>query len=145
MSCASGIELSGDKNGAESHVFLPPVLRNRLLVARGYEFLPAVLRNRLLVARHGAGAKKCLGPAPLQIINFLNIKCLRFSGGASPHKKSAPAPSRNLACSKSFFGLAQNSEKHASCACPVSYCLPATYNFFPKALQVGKIMEVIEY
>ena len=36
-------------------------------------------------------------------------------------------------------------KKHASCACPVSYCLPVTYNFFPKVAGVGKMMEAIEY
>ena len=52
-------------------------------------------RNYLLAAGHGAGAKNCLGPAPLEIINSLNVRYLCFSGGASPHKKSAPAPSGN--------------------------------------------------
>ena len=52
-------------------------------------------RNYLLAAGHGAGAKNCLGPAPLEIINSLNVRYLCFSGGASPHKKSAPAPSEN--------------------------------------------------
>ena len=52
-------------------------------------------RNYLLAAGHGAGAKKCWGPAPLYIINILKIRNLSFSNGASPHKKSAPAPSGN--------------------------------------------------
>ena len=52
-------------------------------------------RNYLLAAGYGAGAKNCLGPAPLEIINSLNVRYLCFSGGASPHKKSAPAPSEN--------------------------------------------------
>ena len=30
-------------------------------------------------------------------------------------------------------------------ACPVSYCLSVTYNFSPKDLQVGEILEAIEY
>ena len=46
---------------------------------------PAVLRNVSPVAQSGAGAKKCWGPAPLEIINILNIRNLSFSGGAGHH------------------------------------------------------------
>ena len=35
--------------------------------------------------------------------------------------------------------------KHASCACPVFYCISVIYDFFPKAVEVGKILEAIEY
>ena len=68
------------------------VLRNTLPVAREHKFLPAVLRRPLLVIQHGAGAKKCLGPAPLIISNILRVNNLSFSDGAGNHENSAPAP-----------------------------------------------------
>ncbi len=43
--------------------------------------------------RHGAGAEKCLGPAPPLIINHLIIRNLSYSGGARLREKFAPAPS----------------------------------------------------
>ena len=43
--------------------------------------------------RHGAGAEKCLGPAPPLIINHLSIRNLSYSGGARLREKFAPAPS----------------------------------------------------
>ncbi len=70
----------------------PAVPRNTLPVAREHKFLPAVLRRPLLVIQHGAGAKKCLGPAPLIISNILRVNNLSFSDGAGNHENSAPAP-----------------------------------------------------
>ena len=52
-------------------------------------------RNALLGVQHGAGAKKCWGPAPLYIINILKIRNLSFHNGAGRREKSAPAPSGN--------------------------------------------------
>ena len=75
--------------------FALAMLRSTLLAARDPQIRPAVLRNALLVAQHGAGAKKCWGPAPLIIINILKVRNLSFYGGAGNHKKSAPAPSEN--------------------------------------------------
>ena len=48
--------------------------------------------STILVAQHGAGAKKCWGPAPLIISNILRVNNLSFSDGAGNHENSAPAP-----------------------------------------------------
>ena len=71
-----------------------------------------VPQNTLLIAQHGAGAKKSWGPAPLTIINILRVRILSFSSGAGNPEKTAPAPSRNLVCSKSFYGLAQDNVQY---------------------------------
>ncbi len=56
--------------------------------------------------------KKSWGPAPLTIINILRVRILSFSSGAGNPEKTAPAPSRNLVCSKSFYGLAQDNVQY---------------------------------
>ena len=60
-----------------------------ILVVQG----PVVLRKTLLVAQHGAGAKKCRGPAPRHYYKELIIRYLRNDIGAGDHEKFAPAPS----------------------------------------------------
>ncbi len=85
--------------------FALAMLRSTLLAARDPQIRPAVLRNALLVAQHGAGAKKCWGPAPLIIINILKVRNLSFYGGAGNHKKSAPAPIGNQVSTRSSLSL----------------------------------------
>ena len=61
-------------------------------------------------------------------------KCL--SAGTEPTKlpcRATKRPSREM-------GL----REHASCACPVFYCISVIYDFFPKAVEVGKMLEAIE-
>ena len=142
-----------------------PPAYHEVLVTRNHENMPSVPRNNSPVAQRGAGAKKCWGPAPLTIVNILRVRILSFSDGAGTPEKFAPAPSGNPhlrhqeiwsvqdqamawhrtmcnikdvispALQRNTLPVSQSSEKHASCTCPVSYCLPATYNFFPRALQ----------
>ena len=80
-----------------------PLAYHEVLVARAHENIPAVPRNNSPVAQHGAGAKKCWGPAPLKIINILKVRSLSFSDGAGNPEKFAPAPSRDLACSYQLY------------------------------------------
>ena len=60
-----------------------------ILVVQG----PVVLRNYLLEAGHGAGAKKCCGPAPRYYYKELIIRYLQNNIGAGDYEKFAPAPS----------------------------------------------------
>ena len=68
-------------------------------------------------------------------------KCL--SAGTEPTKlpcRTTKRPSREMGLRKPEMGL----RKPASCTCPVFYCISVIYDFFPKAVEVGKMREAIE-